>query len=210
MAKTFREWPVDQVWLLPPSVRELLPANDPAHFVRDVVREQLDLSAILSTYTEERGYPPYHPAMLTALILFGYTQGVYSSRKMARGCHARVDFMAVAAMQKPDFRTISDFRLRHLAALAGLFQQVLLLCCEAGLVKLGHVALDGTKVKANASKHKAMGYARRPTRKRTASSATARVTSCRTGSRTSRSAWRRSARRRRDSRPRRRRSSPRV
>ena len=160
MAKTFREWPVDQVWLLPPSVRELLPANDPAHFVRDVVREQLDLSAILSTYTEERGYPPYHPAMLTALILFGYTQGVYSSRKMARGCHARVDFMAVAAMQKPDFRTISDFRLRHLAALADLFQQVLLLCCEAGLVKLGHVALDGTKVKANASKHKAMGYAR--------------------------------------------------
>ncbi|MBS2027942.1 MAG: IS1182 family transposase [Deltaproteobacteria bacterium] len=160
MAKTFREWPVDQAWLLPPSVRELLPASDPAHFVRDVVREQLDLSAILSTYTEERGYPPYHPAMLTALILFGYTQGVYSSRKIARGCHARVDFMAVTAMQKPDFRTISDFRLRHLEALSGLFQQVLLLCCEAGLVKLGHVALDGTKVKANASKHKAMSYAR--------------------------------------------------
>jgi transposase len=160
MAKTFREWPVDQAWLLPPSVRELVAANDPAHFVRDVVREQLDLSAILSRYTEERGYPPYHPAMLTALILFGYTQGVYSSRKLARGCHTRVDFMAVAAMQKPDFRTISDFRLRHLAALAELFQQVLLLCTEAGLVKLGHVALDGTKVKANASKHKAMSYAR--------------------------------------------------
>ncbi len=160
MAKTFREWPVDQAWLLPPSVRELLPANDPAHFVRDVVREQLDLSSILSTYQEERGYPPYHPAMVTALILFGYTQGLYSSRKIARACRTRVDFMAVAAMQKPDFRTISDFRLRHLEALAGLFQQVLRLCAEAGLVKLGHVALDGTKVKANASKHKAMSYAR--------------------------------------------------
>jgi transposase len=160
MAKTFREWPVDQAWLLPPSVRELLPANDPAHFVRDLVREQLDLSAILGTYTEERGYPPYHPAMLTALILFGYTQGVYASRKIARACHTRVDFMAVAAMQKPDFRTISDFRLRHLEALGGLFQQVLMLCAGAGLVKLGHVALDGTKIKANASKHKAMGYDR--------------------------------------------------
>ena len=160
MAKSFRPWPVDEAWLLPPSVRELLPADDPAHFVRDLVREELDLSAILSTYVEERGYPPYHPAMLTAILLYGYTQGVYSSRKLARACHTRVDFMAVAAMQKPDFRTISDFRLRHLGALAGLFQQVLELCVEAGLVKLGHVALDGTKVKANASKHKAMSYER--------------------------------------------------
>jgi transposase len=160
MAKTFREWRVEQSWLLPPSVKELVPAGDPSHFVRDLVREQLDLSAILVTYDEERGYPPYHPVMMTALLMYALTQGIYSSRRIARACETRVDFMAVTAMQKPDFRTISDFRLRHLAALGGLFGQVLRLCQKAGMVKLGHVALDGTKVKANASKHKAMSYER--------------------------------------------------
>lgn len=160
MAKTFREWRVDQQWLLPPSVRELVPVGDSAHFVRDLVRDELDLSAILDTYDEERGFPPYHPVMMTALLLYAYTQGVRSSRKIARGCATRVDFMAVTAMQKPDFRTISDFRLRHLDALADLFGQVLRLCEKAGLVKLGHVALDGTKVQANASKHSAMSYGR--------------------------------------------------
>lgn len=160
MAKTFREWKVEQAWLLPPSVRELVPEGDPAHFVRDLVREQLDLGAILDTYGEERGAPPYHPVMLTALLLYAFTQGVYSSRRIARGCLTRVDFMAVTARQQPDFRTISDFRLRHLKALAGLFGQVLKLCQKAKMVKLGHVALDGTKVKANASKHKAMTYDR--------------------------------------------------
>lgn len=158
MPKTFREWNVEQAWLLPPSVRELVPADDPAHFVRDLVRDQLDLSGILDTYQEERGYPPYHPVMMTALLLYALTQGIYSSRKIARACLTRVDVMAVTAMQQPDFRTISDFRLRHLTALAGLFGQVLKLCQKAGLVKLGHVALDGTKLKANASKHKAMSY----------------------------------------------------
>ncbi len=158
--KTFRAWDVNQAWLLPPSVRELVPADDPAHLVRDLVRQDLDLSGILETYDEERGFPPYHPTMMTALLLYAYTQGVYSSRKMASACHRRVDFMAVTAMQKPDFRTISDFRKRHLEALGGLFQQVLRLCARAGLVKLGHVALDGTKVAANASKHKAMSYDR--------------------------------------------------
>lgn len=160
MAKSFRAWDVDQVWLLPPSVQELVPAGHLAHFVRDTVREWLDLSAILASYTEERGYPPYHPAMMTALLLYSYTQGIYSSRRMARGCEERVDFMAVTALQKPDFRTISDFRKRHLEALGALFVQVLQLCRRAGLVQLGHVALDGTKVRANASKHKAMSYAR--------------------------------------------------
>lgn len=160
MAKTFRAWDVDQIWLLPPSVQDLVPADHAAHFVRETVRESLDLSAILSEYSEERGYPPYHPTMMTALLLYAYTQGVYSSRRIARGCEERVDFMAVTALQKPDFRTISDFRKRHLEALGGLFVQVLELCRRAGLVKLGHVALDGTKVRANASKHKAMSYAR--------------------------------------------------
>ena len=160
MSKSFREWRVDQEWLLPPSVRELVPEDDAAHFVRELVRDDLDLSAILDTYAEERGFPPYHPVMMTALLLYALTQGVRSSRKIARGCETRVDFMAVTAMQQPDFRTINSFRLRHLEALADLFGQVLKLCQKAGLVKLGHVALDGTKVEANASKHKAMSYER--------------------------------------------------
>lgn len=160
MSKTYRPWDVDQTLLLPPSVHELVPAGHLAHFVRDLVRDTLDLSAVLSQYREERGYPPYHPAMMTALLLYAYCQGVYSSRRIATACEQRVDFMAVTALQKPDFRTISDFRKRHLPALGALFGQVLSLCEQAGLVKLGHVALDGTKIKANASKHKAMSYGR--------------------------------------------------
>ena len=160
MSKTFRSWDVDQAWLLPPSVHELVPAGHLAHLVRDTVREALDLSAILETYTEERGYPPYHPVMMTAVLLYGYCQGIYSSRRLARACEERVDFMAVTARETPDFRTLCKFRRRHLVALGGLFAQVLQLCQQAGLVKLGHVALDGTKIKANASKHKAMSYAR--------------------------------------------------
>jgi len=160
MAKTFREWNVDQAWLLPPSVRDLVPASDPAHFIRELVREELNLDAVLDTYAEDRGFPPYHPVIMTALLLFSYTQGVRSSRKIARACQTRVDFMAVTAMQQPDFRTVNKFRLRHLEALASLFGQVLHLCQKAGMVKLGHVALDGTKIQANASKHKAMSYER--------------------------------------------------
>ncbi len=160
MSKTFRSWDVDQAWLLPPSLHDFVPAGHGAHFVREMVRESLDLSAILADYPEERGQPPYHPAMMTALLLYAYSRGVYSSRKMAKACEERLDFMAVTGLQKPDFRTIADFRKRHLGALSGLFGQVLGLCRAAGLVKLGHVALDGTKIKANASKHKAMSYAR--------------------------------------------------
>jgi transposase len=160
MAKTFRPWDVEQSWLLPPSVHELVPPRHPAHLVRDIVRTQLDLSRIFVEYDEERGYPPYHPAMMTALLLYGYTQGLFSSRKLAKACEERVDVMAVTAMQKPDYRTIGKFRLRHLEALGALFVQVLKLCSRAGLVRLGHVALDGTKLKANASKHKAMTYKR--------------------------------------------------
>ena len=160
MSKTFRPWDVEQRWLLPPSVHELVPAGHVAHFVRDTVREELDLSAILSVYSEERGHPPYHPTMMVALLLYAYSRGVYSSRRIAQGCEERVDFMAVTAMNQPDFRTIASFRRRHLEALSDLFVQVLKLCRAAGLVKLGHVALDGTKVQANASVHKAMSYGR--------------------------------------------------
>ena len=160
MKKAFRAWQVDQGLLLPPSVHDFVAADHPAQFVRDLVRETLDLSGIVARYEEARGYPPYDPWMMTALLLYGYSRGVYSSRRLARACEERLDFMAVTALNKPDFRTISDFRKRHLGALAGLFEQVLLLCRAAGLVELGHVALDGTKVKANASKHKAMSHAR--------------------------------------------------
>lgn len=160
MSKTFRDWEPDQVWLLPPTLQDLVPAGHVAHFVRDTVRSGLSLGEIMARYDEARGYPPYHPEMMVALLLYAYSQGVYSSRRIARGCEERFDFAAVTGMQRPDFRTISDFRKRHGEALKGLFVQVLRLCREAGLVKLGHVALDGTKIKANASKHKAMSYAR--------------------------------------------------
>jgi len=163
MSKTFRAWDVDQGWLLPPSVHEFVPAGHLAHFVRDTVREGLDLSSILSSYDVDRGQPPYHPAMMTALLLYGYSRGVYSSRRLAQACEERVDFMAVSGLNKPDFRTISEFRRRHLKALSALFVQVLRLCQSAGLVKLGHVAVDGTKLKANASRHKAMSYGRMKT-----------------------------------------------
>ena len=163
MAKVFRSWDVDQGWLLPPSLDEFVPPGHVAHFVRDTVREALDLSAILDTYTEERGYPPYHPGMMVALLLYGYSRGLYSSRQLARACDERVDVMAVTGLNRPDFRTIADFRKRHLAALSDLFVQVLRLCRAAGLVQLGHVAVDGTKLKANASRHKAMSYGRMKT-----------------------------------------------
>lgn len=160
MAKTFREWNVQQQMLLPPSVLDFVPPGHLAHFVRDTVAEELELAAIVDAYEEERGYPPYHPVMMTALLLYAYCQRLYSSRRIARACEERVDFMAVTALQRPDFRTIAAFRRRHLPALRTLFQQVLGLCQRAGLVRLGHVALDGTKIRANASKHKAMSYRR--------------------------------------------------
>ena len=157
----FRDWPVDQPLLLPPSVSEFVRPGHLSLVVRDTVRTVLDLSAIVGTYSKDpRGNPPYHPAMMVALLLYAYTQGIYSSRRIAAACEERVDFMALTAMQRPDFRTISDFRKRHLDALSGLFVQVLALCRDVGLTKLGHVALDGTKMRANASKHKAMSYKR--------------------------------------------------
>ena len=163
MAKVFRSWDVDQGWLLPPSLHEFVPPGHMAHFVRDPVRQALDLSAILDTDTEERGSPPYHPGMMVALLLYGYSRGLYSSRQLARACEERVDVMAVAGLNRPDFRTIAAFRKRHLVALSDLFVQVLRLCRAAGLVQFAHVAVDGTKLKANASRHKAMSYGRMKT-----------------------------------------------
>ncbi|MCA3435209.1 MAG: IS1182 family transposase, partial [Roseomonas sp.] len=160
MSKTFRAWDADQGWLLPASLHQFVPPGHLAHFVRDTVREALDLSAITGVYKSEQGQPPYHPGMLVALLLYGYSRGIYSSRQLARACEERVDMMAVTGLNKPDFRTISTFRRRHLVALRGLFVQVLRLCQTAGLVKLGHVAVDGTKLRANASRHKAMSYKR--------------------------------------------------
>jgi transposase len=139
-------------------VHQFVPPGHLVHFVRDTVREALDLSAIIGVYKSEQGQPPYHPGMLVALLLYGYSRGIYSSRQLARACEERVDVMAVTGLNRPDFRTISDFRKRHLTALAELFVQVLRLCQAAGLVKLGHVAVDGTKLRANASRHKAMSY----------------------------------------------------
>ena len=158
--RTFRPYDQDQIFLLPPSLREWLPADHLAFFVADLV-EDLDLKPILTTYGGVmRGTVPYDPRMLVAVLLYAYAVGVPGSRQIARKLHEDIAFRFLAANTTPDFRTISAFRTQHLAALRGLFVQVLRLCQRAGLVKLGHIALDGTKLKANASKHKAMSYDR--------------------------------------------------
>lgn len=160
MSKTFRPYEPDQTFLMPASMRDWLPADHLAYFISDVV-EQLDLSVIMQRYRgEERGYPPYHPVMMVKVLLYAYCVGVPSSRKIAKRLEEDIAFRILAANNTPDFRTISDFRKDHLKALSGLFLQVLKLCQKAGLVKLGHISLDGTKIKANASKHKAMSYKR--------------------------------------------------
>src|SRR5712664_4935532 len=160
MSKTFRPWKIDEPLLLPPTVQDFVGADHLVRFVLSLVREAVDLARITGTYGSERGQPPFDPIMMTALLLYSYCCGIYSSRRIAKACRERVDFMSIVGLDVPDFRTISDFRKRHLKALGQLFKQVLHLCETAGLVKLGHVALDGTKIKANASKHKAMSYER--------------------------------------------------
>jgi|SRR5882672_109711 len=160
MSKQYRPYEPDQRLLLPPNLDEWLPEDHMARFVRDVVGE-LDLGEITRFYErEDRGYPPYHPRMMTQILFYAYVVGVPSSRKVERKLQEDVAFRFLAAGNQPDFRTIAEFRRRHLAPLSNLFVQVLRLCQEAGLVKLGHVSLDSTKVKANASKHKAMSYER--------------------------------------------------
>ncbi len=159
MPKTFRPYEPNQLLLLPPALSDWVPEKHLSRFVSDLV-DGLDLSAIEGVYEEERGYPPYHPRMMVKVLLYAYATGTYSSRRIEGKLQDSVAVRFLAAGNEPDFRTISDFRKRHGEALSGLFNQVLRLCRKAGLVKLGRVAVDGTKIKANASKHKAMSYGR--------------------------------------------------
>jgi transposase len=160
MAKGYRSYQPDQDLLLPPSLRDWLAEDHLVYFVSDVV-DQLDLTKIHAAYGDEkRGQPPYDPSLMTKLLVYGYCVGVFSWRRIQKRLQEDVPFRVLAAGNEPDFRTISDFRKNHLEALQGLFEQVLEMALEAGAMKLGRVSLDGTKIKANASKHKAMSYGR--------------------------------------------------
>jgi transposase len=160
MPKGYRAYLPDQDLLLPPSLREWVAEDHLVYFVSDVV-DQLDLSAIHAVYGEEkRGQPPYDPRLMTKLLAYGYCTGVFSSRRIQKRLQEDIPFKVLAAGNEPDFRTISDFRKIHIGTLQGLFEQVLGMALEVGAVKVGRVSLDGTKIKANASKHKAMSYGR--------------------------------------------------
>lgn len=159
--KTFRRYDPDQVLLMAPVLQEWIPEGDLAHFVSDLVESgALDLSAIYASYEEERGYPPYDPRLMVKLLVYGYANGVMSSRKLERATYRDVAVRMLCADQHPDYRSIARFRARHLEALAELFVQALRLCERARLVGLGTLAVDGTKLRANASRHKAMSYER--------------------------------------------------
>ncbi len=160
MPKGYRSYLPEQELLLPPSLRQWLDEDHLGYFVSDVV-DQLDLSAIHAVYEKERrGQPPYDPRLMTKLLVYGYCTGVFSSRRIQKRMQEDIPFKVLAAGNEPDFRTISDFRKIHIETLQKLFEQVLALALEAGAVKVGRVSLDGTKLKANASKHKAMSYGR--------------------------------------------------
>jgi transposase len=166
MAKTYRPYVPEQDLLLPPSLRDWLPEDHLAYFVSDLI-DALDLSTVTAVYEdEERGYPPYHPVMLTKVLVYAYCVGVFSSRRIHRRLLEDIPFRVLAAGNEPDFRTIADFRKIHLTALRGLFEQVLQMARDLGALRVGRVALDGSKVKANASKHKAMSYDRLPQKRR--------------------------------------------
>jgi transposase len=160
MSKTYRDWSSDQNYLFPPSPQDWLPEGDLVYFLTDTVAT-LDLTPIFAHYERElRGQPPFHPRMMVALLLYCYATGTRSSRRIMKRCHVDVACRVIVGEDIPDFRTISDFRKIHLARLETLFLEVLKLCALAGLAKVGTIALDGTKVKANASRHKAMSYER--------------------------------------------------
>jgi len=158
--KAFRAYDPDQVLLMAPCLQDWVPDGHLARFVSDLVDEALDLSAIYASYEEERGFPPYDPRLMVKLLIYGYATGTPSSRKLEERTHSDVAVRFLCADQHPDYRPIARFRKRHLDALAELFVQALRLCREAGLVGLGALALDGTKLRANASRHKAMSYER--------------------------------------------------
>jgi transposase len=158
--KTFRAYDPDQVLLMAPVLSEWVPEGDLAHFVSDLVETALDLGAIYASYEEERGFPPYDPRLMLKLLIYGYANGVMSSRKLEQATYRDVAVRMLCAGQHPDYRSIARFRARHLAALSELFVQALRLCKQAKLVGLGTLALDGTKLRANASRRKAMSYHR--------------------------------------------------
>ena len=158
MASSFLPYEPEQDFLLPPSVSEWLPENHLVYFVSEMI-DRLDLQMFYARYQGDgRRNQPYDPAMLVKVLVYGYATGVFSSRKLARRLFEDVAFRMLGAGNFPSHRTICDFRLRHLPELKGLFVQIAQLAKELGLVKLGTIALDGTKVKANANKHKAMSY----------------------------------------------------
>src|SRR5712691_12266513 len=158
--KTFRPYDPDQVLLMAPVLSEWVPEGDLAHFVSDLVETALDLGPIYTAYEEERGSPPYDPRLMLKLLVYGYANGVCSSRKLEAATYRDVGVRMLCADQHPDYRSIARFRVRHLEALSELFVQALRLCRRARLVGLGALALDGTKLRANASRHKAMSYER--------------------------------------------------
>ena len=163
MSKTYRDWSTDQTYLFPPSPHDWLPKDDLVYFLLDTVAT-LDLSPIFAHYERElRGQPPFHPRMMVALLLYCYATGTRSSRRIMKRCHTDVACRVIVGGDIPDFRTISDFRKIHLARLETLFVEILKLCALAGLAKVGTITLDGTKIKANASRHKAMSYDRMKT-----------------------------------------------
>jgi transposase len=160
MSRKFRDWSTDQNWLFPPSPQDWLPKDHLVYFLLDV-SEQIDISPIVDDYhSEQGGQPPFHPRMMLVLLLYSYCVGVFSSRKIMARCETDVAFRVIVGEDVPAFQRISAFRRRHLGRMQPLFIEVLALCREAGLLKVGRLALDGTKVKANASRHKAMSYDR--------------------------------------------------
>lgn len=162
--KTYKTYNQNQMSLIPQTWEDCLSPDHMALFINDII-EEMDISEIQYVYeTELRGYPPYHPKMMLKILIYGYCTGVRSSRKISKKCEDDMAFRYLAANNFPKFRSIADFRQRHLAAFQKLFVNVLILCKEADLIKLGHVSLDGTKIKANASKHKAISYERMQTK----------------------------------------------
>jgi len=159
--KQFRDWTPDQPFLLPPALQEWLPEDHPVYMMLDIL-EELDVSAIEEKYRrkDSRGTRPYAPKMMVGLLLYGYSVGIRSSRKLEKATYEDIPFRVLTAGNHPDHSRISEFRRKHLDELEDLFLQVFQICQRMGLVELGNVALDGTKVQANASKHKAMSYER--------------------------------------------------
>ena len=158
MSRKFREWQPDASWLFPPSPRDWLPEDHLVYFLLDVTA-QIDISPIVDEYAGDNGgQPPFHPRMMLVLLLYAYSVGVFSSRKIMQRCATDTAFRIIVGEDIPDFRRIAEFRARHLKHLQPLFLEVLVLCREAGLLKVGRLSLDGTKIKANASRNKAMSY----------------------------------------------------